>query len=230
MTHLARPIGLVAGSGALAFTAALTLATPAGAATTVPTSFDCQARPPIGSPERLTLPASVQADAPATVTVGQTFEVTLAPDPMTVPADAGGNTVNNLRNLALKVPVPAGSTYQSAALTGGSNLGSGTPTVSQAGNVVAVTVPGPIKGGATMQLPALHLTLTASGAPDTTIETHVAGASYDNPGLTFTANVTVGFLTLNVPTSCFANPSPMFTSTTIQTDSPSPAPSDSPAA
>jgi dehydratase len=219
MTRLAHPIGLMAGAGALALTAALTLATPASAATTVPTSFDCQARPPIGSPQQLTLPTSVQADAPATVTVGQTFEVTLAPDPMTVPTKAGGNTVNNLRNLALIVPVPAGTTYEAATLTGGSNLGSGTPAVSQTGNVVTITVPGPIKAGVTIQLPALHLTLTASGAPDTTIETHVAGASYDNPGLTFTANVTAGFLSVNVPTSCFANPSPTFTSTTIQAGS-----------
>jgi dehydratase len=197
-------------------TAALVLATPAGAATTVATTFDCQARPPIGSPQQLTLPAAVQADAPAAVTVGQTFEVTLAPDPMTVPATAGGNTINNLRNLALKVPVPAGSTYQSAALTGGSNLGSGTPTVSQADNVVTVTVPGPLAAGSTYQLPALHLTLTASGAPDTTIDTQVAGASYDNPGLTLTANVKAAFFSIDVPTSCFANPSPIFTSTKIQ--------------
>jgi dehydratase len=230
MNRLTRPIGLVAGAGAgaLALTAAIALATPASAATTVSTSFDCQARPPIGSPQQLTLPASVQADAPATVTAGQAFEVTLAPDAMTVPAAAGSNTVNNLRNLALKVPVPAGSTYQSATVTGGSNLG-GTPTVSHAGNVVTVTVPGPIKGGAMFQLPALHLTLTASGAPDTTIDTHVAGTSYNDPALTFTANVKAGFLSINVPASCFANPSPTFTSTTIQTDPPAPTPTDPPA-
>jgi dehydratase len=198
------------------FATAFALTPAAGAATTVPTSFDCRAKPPIGSPQQVIMPNSVQADAPATVTAGQIFEVTLAPDELTVPSDAGGNKVNNLRNLALKVAVPAGATFQSATLSGGTNLGSGTPTVSQADGVVTVTVPGPLASGAQVQLPALHLTLTASGAPDTTIETRLVGASYDDPGLTFTANVKAGFINVNVPTTCFANPSPTFTSTRIE--------------
>ncbi len=134
---------------------------------------------------------------------------------MTVPTTAGGYSVNNLRGLLLKVPVPQGATVDAATLTGGSNLGTDTPTVSQADGVVTVTVPGPLAGGATFQLPALHLTLTATGAAGTTIDTRLAGTGYDDPGLTFTANVKVGFFPVNVPTSCFANPSPTFTSTTI---------------
>jgi dehydratase len=216
MRRLARSAGLVAGAGVSMFAAAFALTTPAGAATTVPTSFDCQARPPIGSPQQITMPNSVQADAPATVTAGQIFEVTLAPDPLTVPSNAGSNKVNNLRNLALKVAVPAGATFQSASLEGGSNLGSGTPAVAQANGVVTVTVPGPLTAGSQVQLPALHLTLTASGAPDTTIETRLVGASYNDPGLTFTANVKAAFLNVDVPTTCFANPSPTFTSTRIE--------------
>jgi dehydratase len=216
MIRLARPIALASAAGAVVLAAAIAIANPASAATTVPATFDCQATPPIGGPQQLTLPTSVQADAPATVTAGQAFEVTLATDPITVPSDAGGKKVNNLRNLALKFPVPANSTYQSATLTGGSNIGSGTPTVSQAGNVVTVTVPGPLAAGSTIQLPVLHLNLTAAGEPNTTIDTRLAGSGYTDPALTFTANVKVAFFSVDVPASCFANPSPTFTSTTIQ--------------
>ncbi len=215
MRRLARPIGLLSVAGGLVLAATLTLAPSASAASTVPVTFDCQARPPIGSPQQLTLSTSIQADAPETVAAGGTFEATLAPDPMTVPTTAGGYSVNNLRGLLLKVPVPQGATVDAATLTGGSNLGTDTPTVSQADGVVTVTVPGPLAGGATFQLPALHLTLTATGAAGTTIDTRLAGTGYDDPGLTFTANVKVGFFPVNVPTSCFANPSPTFTSTTI---------------
>lgn len=218
MTRLARPIGLLSAAG-IALAATLGLAAPAHAAP-VPVPFDCQATPPIGSPQQLTLEGSVQADAPATVAAGASFEATLAPDPMTVPAEAGGYAVNKLTNLRLHVPVPAGSTFQSATLTGGSNLGNGVPTVSQADNLVTVTVPGPIAGGATFQLPALHLTLTATGEAGTAIETRLKGTSYADPGLTFTATVQVGIFPVDVPTSCFGNPSPVLTSTTIEATPP----------
>jgi dehydratase len=215
MTRLARPIGLVSAAGALALAAGLALATPASAAT-VPVTFDCQAHPPIGSPQQLSLDTSIEADAPATVAAGATFEAVLTPDPMTIPATAGGYMVNKLSNMTLRIPVPANATYQSATLTGGSNLGSGTPTVSEADNVVTAIIPGPLSGGTTIQLPALHLTLTASGPAGATIDTHLAGTSYTDPGLLFTANVQVGIFPVDVPATCFGNPVPTFTSTTIE--------------
>lgn len=214
MTRLTRPIGLLSSAGAFALATTLTLASPASAAPAA-VAFDCQAKPPIGAAQQLTLDNSVQADAPATVASGATFEITLAPDAMTVPAQAGGYNVTKLQNLALKVPVPAGSTFGSVTLTGGSNLG-GTPTASQDGDVVTVNIPGPIAGGATFQLPALHLTLTAAGAAGSAIETRLSGTSYDSPGLTFTATVSVGIFPIDVPTSCFPNPSPTLTTTTIE--------------
>jgi dehydratase len=227
MRRLARPIGVVTVAGGLAVATLVAVVAPASAAN-VPVAFDCQAKPPIGDPQKLALNSSIQADAPATVAAGETFEATLAPDPITVPADAGGYAVNELHDLTLKVPVPAGSTYLSATLTGGSNLGSGTPEVSQADSVVTVTVPGPLAGGSTFQLPALHLSLTASGAAGSTIETRLAGTSYDDPGMAFTANVKVSFFSVNVPATCFASPSPTFTSTTITEVAP--APTDEPPA
>ncbi len=210
MTRLPR----FATAGAAAVAAALVFASPALAAP-VPVTWDCQAKPPIGDPQQLPLDNSVQAEAPATVAAGAAFEATLAPDPTTVPPEAGGYTINNLQNLVLRVPVPQGATYQSATLTGGSNLGTGIPRVEQAGGVVSVIVPGPLAGGSTFQLPALHLNLTASGAAGSTIDTKLAGTSYADPGMTFTANVQAGPFPVSVPTSCFANPSPTLTSTTI---------------
>jgi dehydratase len=215
MTRLPRSIGLVSAAGALALAATLGLAGPVAAAT-VPVVWDCEAKPPIGAPQQLTLNNSVQADAPATVVAGGSFEATLAPDPTTVPAEAGGYKITNLKNLKLKVPVPQGATFQSATLTGGSNLGTGIPSVAQADNVVTVTVPGPLAGGSTFQLPALHLTLTATGAAGTAIDTKLAGSSYTDPGMTFGATVQAGPFPIDVPTTCFANPSPTLTSTTIE--------------
>lgn len=214
MRRFARPLGLVAAAGAATLVAAVAFASPASAAT-VPVTFNCEAHPPVGSPTQFTLDSTIQADAPANVAAGATFDVTLAPDAMVVPTQTAGYSVNELKDLTLLIPVPQNATYQAATLTGGSNLGKGTPTVSEADNVVTVTVPGPLAGGSTVQLPVLHLTLVASGAAGTTIETHLAGTSYIDPGLRFTANVQVSFFTVDVPTSCFANPSPTFTSTTI---------------
>jgi dehydratase len=216
MRRLARPIGLLSLAGGLAAATMVIVVAPASAAS-IPVTFDCQARPPIGPPQQIEpLTTSIQSEAPATAVAGSTFEATLAPDPITVPATAAGYTVNRLANLVLKVPVPQGSTFQSATLTGGSNLGTGTPTVTQADNVVTVTVPGPLAGGSTFQLPVLHLNLTASGEPGTKVETKLAGTSYDDPSMTFVANVQVGVFPIDVPTNCFANPSPTFTSTAIE--------------
>jgi dehydratase len=212
--RLSRPLGRLVLAGGLAAATSLALVTSAHAAP-VPVALDCQGKPPIGAPQQIPLQTSIDATAPATAAAGQTFEATLAPEPMTVPAEAGGFRVNNLRNLTMRVPVPQGATFASATLTGGSNLGTGIPTVSQADNVVTVTVPGLLTGGSTIQLPVLHLNLTASGAPGTTIATKLAGTSYDDPGLTFMVNVQAGIFPVDVPTTCFGNPTPNFTSTTI---------------
>jgi dehydratase len=208
-------MALAAAAAALTVAGVIAHMNPASAAT-VPVTFDCQGTPPIGSPQQLTLDTSMEADAPATVAPGANFEVTLAPAAMTIPGTSGNYTVNNLTNMTLKVPVPANTTYVSSTLVGGSNTGSGTPTVTEANNVVTVTVPGPMAGGSTVQLPALHLTLTASGAAGSTITTTLAGTSYTDPGLTFTANVKVTVISVDVPAACYGNPAPTFTTTTIK--------------
>jgi dehydratase len=198
---------------AVALAAVVLPAVPAAAATAL--VFDCQAVPPIGSPAQITLDTAVQGTAPATVTAGGSLEVIIANDPMTVPGEAAGATITNIRNLVLKAPVPANSTVTSVKLTGGTGIGDAPPTVAVADGVITMTVPGPIPGGSTFQMPALNATAVAGNTVDAKIETKLSGTSYSDPGLTFIANVQVLNINLDVPTSCFPNPSPTFTTTTI---------------
>lgn len=187
---------------------------PASAASS-PLALDCQAKPPIGAAQTLALDTTIDAQAPSAVTPGSAFDVVLAAGALTLPTTAGGYSINNVRNLKLKLPVPANAAFRAAGLSGGSNLGTGVPTVTQAGGLVTLTVPGPIAGGATFQLPAVTLTLTATGAAGSTIATQLAGTSYADPGLTLTANVRAVIINVDVPTTCFANPNPTLTSTAV---------------
>ncbi|MFE9256215.1 cyclase [Streptomyces sp. NPDC006879] len=186
---------------------------PASAAET-PVDFDCQAKPPIGSAQTLTLGAGVDASAPETVAAGGSFDVTLSAAPMTVPGSVGGYTVKTIKNIKLSAPVPAHATLTGQSLSGGSGIGSGTPSVNVVGDSIVMTVPGPISGGRTFTLPTLRLGLRAGAAGDT-VQTRLAGSSYGDPGLTFTATVPIVFVTVNVPTSCYPDPSPVLSSTSI---------------
>ncbi|MFF3940486.1 cyclase [Streptomyces phaeofaciens] len=201
----------------MAAAAALALAClivgPASAADT-PLNLDCQAKPPIGSAQTLTLAAGVDGTAPDTVPSGSSFSATLATQPMTVPGSVSGYTIKSIKNIALRAPVPANATLTGTSLSGGSGTGSGTPTVTVSGGEIVMTVPGPINGGQSFTLPTLTLDLTAA-ASGGVIETRLSGTSYSSPGLTFTASVPILFTTVSVPTSCFPSPNPVLTSTTI---------------
>src|SRR3569833_4172184 len=69
--------------------------------------WDCQANPPIGSSQELTIGSTMDTTAPTAVSVGDIFEVVFAAHPLTVPATAAGYQLNNLRNVKLSVAVPA---------------------------------------------------------------------------------------------------------------------------
>ncbi len=189
------------------------LAAGPAAAADVAVGLSCQATPPIGSAQTFTLNAAVNGTAPDSVASGSTFTVTLAPDALTVPGSVNGNTVNSISNLQLTVPVPANATLTGESLSGGSGAGT-EATVAVNGNNVVVTVPGPIAGGSTFTLPALTLDLTA-GASGGSVQTQIAGTSYSDPGLTFTANVTASIFTVDVPTACYAPSNPVLTTTTV---------------
>ncbi|MFJ8966900.1 cyclase [Lentzea sp. NPDC102401] len=166
----------------------------------------------VGQTSDFTLDQGVDASAPATVAPGGTVAVTVDPAPNKIPTEAGGRQVREIKGLALRLPVPANSKFQSASLSGGSGLG-GTPTVALSGNDVVLNVPGPIKGGADFELPTVTINLQAGGTG--TITTKLGGTSYDAPGLTFTAVVVVIGFPINAAAKGYPDPSPVLTTTTI---------------
>ncbi|WP_432198397.1 cyclase [Streptomyces sp. bgisy027] len=185
-----------------------------GVAAETPLTFDCQAKPPLVSPQTFTLDAGAEATAPDSVASGSAFDVALAPAPLTVPGSVNGYTVKSIKDIKLRAKLPTDATLTGQNLTGGSGIGSGTPSVAVSGSEIVMTVPGPINGGSTFTLPTLNLDLVA-GASGGTVSTQLAGTSYNSPGLTFTARVPILFITADVPTSCFSSPNPVLSSTTI---------------
>jgi dehydratase len=165
-----------------------------------------------GQSSDFTLDQGVDASAPATVAPNGALTVTIDPTPNKIPSEAGGRQVREIKGLALKLPVPANSTFTSASLSGGSGLG-GTPSVALQGNDVVLTVPGPIRGGADFELPTVTINLQAGGTG--TITTKLGGTSYDAPGLTFTAVVTVFGFPVNAAAKGYPDPNPVLTTTAI---------------
>lgn len=198
----------------LALAPVLALTAPATVAWAAPAdvNFDCEANAPIVGPQHASLKQTADVTAPATVAPGGALDVVIDPAPNSVPGDVAGFKLKEIKNFALKIPVPANSSYVSADLTGGSGLGSTPPKITVDGSVATLAFPGPVAGGAQFELPTVtvHLKAGTSGK----IETKLAGTSYADPGLTFTA-VATQIVDIEAPTACFPNPSPTFTTTTI---------------
>ncbi|CAM4059304.1 cyclase [Kibdelosporangium persicum] len=166
-----------------------------------------------GQTAELVLNQDIDATAPAGVAAGGAVTVTIDPAPNTVPAEGGGYEIREIKNIALKLPVPANSTFVSATATGGSGLGPAAPTVGLEGGDVVLKIAGPLKGGAAFELPTVTITLTAGSSG--TIETKLGGTSYDAPGLTFTTVITAFGLPIDAATVAYPDPNPVLTSTTI---------------
>jgi dehydratase len=183
---------------------------PVAAAVPTTVNFDCQGSSPVGA-QYFTLQQGAEVTAPATVAPGGALTVVIDPAPNTIPASVNGYTVRRVHTMALKVPIPANSTYVSATLSGGANVG--TTNISVANGIATITASGPIAGGSTFELPTVTANLTAGASG--TIQTKLYGTSYSDPGLTFTAVVGSFFGDINVPTKCYPNPNPVITTTTI---------------
>ncbi|GAA4218579.1 cyclodehydratase [Actinocatenispora rupis] len=186
------------------------VAGPASAATqTVAYQFQASAAGQTGTG---TLDQDIDATAPASATAGSAVQVVIDPAPNTVPTDASGYPVKDIKNVKILLPVPANSSYVSATVSGGANLG-GTPTVGLDGGNVVLTVPGPIAGGSSFELPTITLDLTAGTSGS--IDVRLGGTSYSDPGLTFTADVTVLGIPVAASAVAYPDPNPTLSSTAI---------------
>ncbi|MQY26769.1 hypothetical protein [Nocardia aurantia] len=181
------------------------LAAPANA-TPISVNWACQASI-FGIPANSSMTTSVTGTAPASAVHGSAVAITFTSGSSTVPTSASGFTVNNISNLKMTIPTPANSTLVSATASGGTVAG----TVSTSGGNTTLTIPGPIAGGSSFTPPAVTLNVTA-GAAGTPITSKYAGTSYASPGMTVTTNVA---LVGNVAASCYPNPSPTITTTTV---------------
>lgn len=187
----------------VALAAALCFAGTANAAVSV--NWSCKGTI-FGIGQTSSMTTSVTGTAPGSVTAGSPVAITLTPGSSTVPSTASGFTVTSISNLKMLIPVPANSTYVSTSTSGGTVSGS----AALVGSNVVLTVPGPISGGSSFTPPAVTVNVTAT-APGS-ITSKYAGTSYTDPGMTMTTTVAaVG----NVATSCYPNPSPTLTTTTV---------------
>ena len=207
-TRARRPLTVAAVAGL----AALGLASGAAADTSTAVTYDCQASA-AGSSGTFTVDATVTGSAPSTVAADSALTVTESVGSITVPTSADGYTVKEIEGIALEIPVPSNATYDSASLSGGSDYGSGTPSVSESGGVITISIPGPISAGTTFTLPTLTIDLTSGSSG--TITSTLSGTSYSDPGLTFTAVLSVIGISVDASAVGYPSTSPTLTSTTI---------------
>jgi dehydratase len=137
-----------------------------------------------GHPFSFPQPAnSVNIIAPTTVTNGQQFDVWITPGDWTVPSQVstpvGLQTIASVTNFILVLPLSTALSatdnvqFVDAVMTGGGTdnggnfvpTGFGYPQVQKLGSNLVYTLDGPMKGGDTISLPRVKLTLIANG-PD----------------------------------------------------------------
>ncbi|WP_147404028.1 hypothetical protein [Nocardia panacis] len=194
----------------VALAATWCLASPAGAVPQGTTTITWQCQGTVfGVDQTSTLTAQVAGDAPTSAAGGSAVTIKLTPLATAVPASSNGFNVNNIHDLQVITPYPAGATFVSATASGGSVAA----TIDTSGGKIALNVAGPIAGGASFTLPAETINVTA-GASGSITSTY-AGTSYADAGMTLTSNVDTVLGPLDVPISCYPDPKPTFTTTTI---------------
>ncbi|WBQ04111.1 hypothetical protein [Kribbella sp. CA-293567] len=176
-------------------------------------SYACRADTKFGK-QTFQLRQGVNAKAPASVRSGERFTVAVDLKPGNLPGEVKGFKLKEVRDLQLRIPVPANTSFVSARLSGGSGLGS-TPTLERHGSVLTVRVGGPVPGGAAYQLPSLSVRLKA-GARGRVVETRLQGTSFDDPGLSLQATIKWKFVTIKSPVACHPDPNPALTRTQIR--------------
>jgi dehydratase len=175
-------------------------------------SYACRADTKFGQ-HQLSLRQGAEAKAPASVRPGADFYVVVDLKPGSLPGEVKGFKLKEVRDLSLRIPIPANARYVSAWLSGGSGLNS-TPSIQASNGVATLRVAGPIAGGASYKLPQLtvHLKAGRSGV----VETKLQGSSFDNPGLELQATIKWKFVTIKSPVKCYPDPNPALTRTEIR--------------
>lgn len=205
-------ISVPVAAGLLGMVSVLSTAGSASAATVTPFSLDCQSS--VFNATQFTIAESMTTTAPTSVAAGAVFAGAGTTASLTVPASIGGFPVAELDDFVLQLQVN-NATVINQQLSGGTNLGAGAPSVSRSGNIITLTVPGPLVGGSVVKLPTINLTLRA-GASGTSASTQIVGSSYTDPGLVTTGQIVQqdGTNTPS-PAACFATDSPLLSNTKI---------------
>ncbi|SFD81295.1 dehydratase [Actinopolyspora alba] len=198
-------------AAAFAVAPVIALAQPA-AAESFSHNFECSGDSPLGA-QQFSYQQDSEVTAPASVAPGEQFDIVIDPAVNTVPSEVNGFGVEQIDGLELKLPVPENTTHVSTSQTGGSNLGTPAPTIDVSNGIATLHVSGPISGGAQFELPTVTATLQAGSSGP--IETHLYGTAYDDPGLTFNAQVSSILGSIDVPTSCYPSPNPVLTTTSV---------------
>ncbi len=147
--------------------------------------------------------ASVNVTAPATVSPGQTFDMTVTPGPFIPPVEVSGYYLTNLVGMTIRFPLSPNMQVINIANSSSTNTGSGIPTVKIEGTELVYRVPGPFIPGQEIQMPQVRLTVQATGAAGSAIQVRMNN-------MTSIANV--GFV--EVPTVC-TPPNPLIWTTII---------------
>ena len=114
--------------------------------------------------------------------------------------------LNTERDVTITYAIPADATVTSATMSGGSNLGAGTPSLTQTDGVIQLSLPGPFTAGDTVVPPQVTLDLHATGAISSSILTEIYTGS---AAFTYTPNVTAVGSTFDAPTTCSPASSPV---------------------
>lgn len=181
------------------------------AVTNATVDFNCVAHAPLVGNTNVAQQLTFSTDAPAEVEAGATFNAVVSPGPIVIPTQQAPATINSITNVKMRIPVPANAQFISASLSGGVNIGSGTPSVSLQGSIIEVSMPGPLAAGATVTPPTVTALMKATGPVGSTIQTKISEAASPQ-GYTLTVNSNYGA----IPTECVpAAPNPSLATATI---------------
>jgi len=198
----------------IAVSAVLSTSSAAMAVTSVHIDETCKPSEPVsGAP--FTISTTFNGTAPVSAAKGAVVTGSGVADPWTVPSDINNLPVTEVHDFGIRLVVSSNATVLNATLSGGSNYGTGTPSVTRTGNSVTLNVPGPLAPGSIVQLPAINFTIQA-GTTSGTVTTSLTGTGFDDPGITTTGILDEDGLSLVVPATCYALTPSTLTSTVIR--------------